>query len=120
MDNEQRDNCPRDWDPRAWGAFPAARATGAVRGPRRSNDSMSVSAYSSSTIAPASHESTQLPQSMHSSGSMMYMGSPSLMASEGQESMHEPHIVHLSVILYGMGCSLLYAKHAARPIPGVS
>jgi hypothetical protein len=35
---------------------------------------------------------------MHRSASIVYFGSPSLIASAGQESMQEPHAVHWSEI----------------------
>jgi hypothetical protein len=40
------------------------------------------------------HSSTQAPQSVHVSGSIMYFGSPSLIASTGQTGRQVPHMVH--------------------------
>jgi len=53
----------------------------------------SVGNYSAGLIAPTGHASTHVPQSAHTSGSIVYT-SPEWIAPTGHSSMHEPQATH--------------------------
>ena len=74
-------------------------------------------AYSTSLIALAAHSSMHCPQSTQVSGSITYLGSPSVIASVGQLSRHVPHLVHSSEIT----CAIVYSflVSAATAYPGL-
>ena len=55
-----------------------------------------------STIAPTGQPSSHAPQSMHSSGLMTNLPSPSAIALTGQVSAHAPQLIHSSLISLGI------------------
>jgi hypothetical protein len=56
-------------------------------------------AHYGALIASVGQTSTQLPQSVHLSGSMTYVSGPSLIASTGHSAAQDPQLMHSSVIL---------------------
>ena len=52
--------------------------------------------------APTGQTSEQAPQSMHFSGSMSYLPSPSEIACTGHSGSHAPQLMHSSEMLYAM------------------
>src|SRR4030043_777725 len=56
----------------------------------------------SGTQASTGQTSAQAAQSVHNSGLIWYLGSPSLIASAGHSSLQVPHIMQSSVILWAI------------------
>jgi hypothetical protein len=56
----------------------------------------------SGTQASTGQTSAQAAQSVHNSGLIWYLGSPSLIASAGHSSLQVPHMIQSSVILWGI------------------
>jgi hypothetical protein len=65
---------------------------------KKGKEIASIPAYSG-TQASTGQTSAQVAHSVHLSGSITYLGSPSLMASAGHSSLQVPHIMQSSVIL---------------------
>jgi hypothetical protein len=61
----------------------------------------------SGTQASTGQTSAQAAQSVHNSGLIWYLGSPSLIASAGHSSLQVPHMIQSSVILWGIFPPLL-------------
>jgi len=74
-----------------------------------------LSNYSSFAGAPTGQTEAHVPHSMHFDASISYFDSPSFMHCTGHAAAQQPHLIHLSLILYAIifttFLNIFYIKH---------